>query len=262
VTDVLERIDAFERDLERRLSTRTEPCRFGTAYFHDAFPVRWDSNFVWTDPPLDGVEAEELAADADDVLGRAGLRHRVIWVADVVQGERLAPGLARLGYRVDRNVVMVHAREPDRWTDDRAEELDLESAKAMWFVSHLEDPDHHNTVDVAQRLADFLEVLVENAGCRFFGVRVDGDAVAGAQLMVIDGVAQVEDVVTLTAHRGQGFARAAVLAAVRAARDAGGDLVYLGADDEDWPKHMYAKLGFDEAGRSYDFVKEPPAQRA
>jgi predicted GNAT family acetyltransferase len=110
-------------------------------------------------------------------------------------------------------------------------------------------------------LASFLEVLVERAGARIYGVRVDGDVVAGAQLMVLDGVAQVEDVVTLTAHRGQGYARAAVLAAVRAARNDGADLVYLGADDEDWPKHMYAKLGFDEVARSFDFVRKPP-QRA
>ncbi len=260
MTDALERIDAFERRLEARLSTRTQHTRFGTAYFHDGFPRRWDSNFVWAQPPLDGVEAEQLAADADEVLGGAGLEHRVIWVADLRQGERLAPGFAGLGYVVDRNVVMVHAREPDAWTDDRAEEVDLEAAKAMWRASHLEEPDVIEPAE-AEMLADFLDVLAEDADARFYGVRVDGDVVAGAQLMVLDGVAQVEDVVTLAAHRGQGFARAAVLAAVRAARDSGADLVYLGADDEDWPKHMYAKLGFDEAGRSFDFVKKPP-QRA
>jgi ribosomal protein S18 acetylase RimI-like enzyme len=260
VTDALERIDAFERDLEARLSTRTERTRFGTAYFHEGFPRRWDSNWVWTDPPLDGVEAEELAADADDVLGRAGLEHRVLWVADADQGERLAPGFAGLGYSVDRNVVMVHAREPDAWTDDRAEEVDLESAKKLWYAAHLEEPDVIEPAD-AEMLADFLDVLVDGAEARFYGVRVDGDVVAGAQLMVLDDVAQVEDVVTLTAHRGQGYARAVVLAAVRAAREDGADLIYLGADDEDWPKHMYAKLGFDEAARSFDFVKKPP-QRA
>lgn len=260
MTEALERIDAFERDLERRLSTRTERSRFGTAYFHEAFPRRFDSNWVWTDPPLDGVEAEQLAADADDVLGRAGLEHRVIWVSDAGQGERLAPGFAALGYEVDRNVVMVHAREPDAWTDDRAEEVDLESAKAMWFLSHLEEEEGISD-DEARMLAGFLDVLVESAGARLYGVRVDGHVVAGAQLMVLDGVAQIEDVVTLKAHRGQGYARAAVLAAVRAARADDADLVYLAADDEDWPKHMYAKLGFDEAGRSFDFVKKPP-QRA
>jgi len=62
--------------------------------------------------------------------------------------------------------------------------------------------------------------------------------------------------------RGRGLARAAVLAAVRAARGAGADLVFLGADEEDWPKHMYAKLGFDEVSRSYDFVIRPARQRA
>ena len=170
--------------------------------------MRWDSNFVWTDPPLEGVGADELAADADDILGRAGLEHRVIWVADAGRDERLAPGFADLGYKVDRNVVMVHAREPDRWTDDRAEEVDLESAKRMWFVSHLEEAAEGEGSDVAQRLTDFLDVLVDDAGCGFFGVRVDGEVVAEAQLMMIDDVAQIEDVVTLhRARRGQGSSR-------------------------------------------------------
>jgi ribosomal protein S18 acetylase RimI-like enzyme len=258
VTDALERIEVFERALEERLSTRTERSRFGTAYFHERFPRRWDSNFVWTDAPLEGVGAEEVAADADDVLGRAGLAHRVIWVADAEQGERLAPGFAELGYEVDRHIVMVQAREPDRWSDERAEEVDVASAKAMWRAAHLEEPEDP---DDAEMLADFLDVFVESADARFFGVRVAGDVVSGAQLMELDDVAQVEDVVTLTAHRGQGFARAAVLAAVRAARENGADLIYLGVDEEDWPKHLYAKLGFDETGRSFDFVKKPP-QRA
>jgi hypothetical protein len=40
-----------------------------------------------------------------------------------------------------------------------------------------------------------------------------------------------------------------VLAASKAARDRGPDLVFLDADDEDWPKLLYGKLGFDELRR-------------
>jgi len=261
LTDVLERIEAFERELEGRLSTRTERCRFGTAYFHEGFPRRWDSNVVWVDEPLDGVSAQELAADADDVLGRAGLEHRAIWVVDVAQGERLSPGLASLGYEIDRNVVMVHAREPDVWNDERAERIDLVSAKRFYVTAHLEGHADAEVAD-AQMLADFRDVLVEHADVRFFGARVDGEVVAGCELYRLGDVAQVEDVYTLAEHRGRGLARAAVLAAVRAARGAGADLVFLGADEEDWPKHMYAKLGFDEVSRSYDFVIRPARQRA
>jgi ribosomal protein S18 acetylase RimI-like enzyme len=261
VTDAPEKIAAFERELEERLCTRTERCRFGIAYFHEAFPRRWVSNFVWADAPMVGVSAPELAADADDVLGRAGLAHRVIWVQDLAEAERLAPGMAGLGYRIDRNLVMVHAREPDRWTDERAEEIDLASARRFHELVSLESEEIDEAAD-ARMLAGFLDVLSDRIGARFFGARVDGEVVSGCALYHRGEVAQVEDVATLGAHRGRGLARATVLLAVRAAREAGADLVFLGADAEDWPRHLYRKLGFDVVGRSIDFVRRPERQRA
>ena len=38
------------------------------------------------------------------------------------------------------------------------------------------------------------------------------------------------------------------------ARRAGAELVFLVADDEDWPKELYRKLGFDDLGRVYEFL--------
>ena len=40
----------------------------------------------------------------------------------------------------------------------------------------------------------------------------------------------------------------------RKAGKAGADLVFLVADDEDWPKELYRRLGFDELGRLYKFA--------
>jgi predicted GNAT family acetyltransferase len=70
-----------------------------------------------------------------------------------------------------------------------------------------------------------------------------------------DGVAQIEDVETLEEFRGRGAARAVVLAAAAAARDVGAALVFLIADDEDWPKALYQRLGFDPVGESWEFVR-------
>jgi len=261
VTEPRERIAGFHRALERRLSTRVERCRYGTAYLHEGFPRRWDSNFVWADAPMEGVSARELAADVDDVLERAGLSHRMLWVGDLEHAERLAPGLAELGYRVDRNVVMIHAREPDRWSDERAQEIELEPAKRFFREVNVRSRDVDDPAD-ARMLADFRDVLVERAGARFFGALVDGEVVSGCELYPGGNVAQIEDVVTLAEHQGQGLARAVVLAAVRAAREGGADLVFLVADDQDWPKHLYVKLGFDEVGRTVDFVRKPGVEPA
>jgi GNAT superfamily N-acetyltransferase len=206
------------------------------------------------------MPAEELAADADDVLGGAELEHRVLWVEDAEEGERLAPGLTAQGYEVERNVVMVYAREPDRWTDERAEELDVETATAFTLTSNLESPDIDDPSD-ARMLAEFKGELDRRVGARFFGARVDGEVAAACDLYRLGDVAEIEDVFTLEAARGRGLARAVVLAALRAARTSGADLVFLGADDEDWPRELYAKLGFDRVARSFDFVRKP-GQRA
>ena len=42
--------------------------------------------------------------------------------------------------------------------------------------------------------------------------------------------------------------------ALDASREAGHDLTFLLAVRDDWPKELYAKLGFDEIGRVWEFL--------
>jgi GNAT superfamily N-acetyltransferase len=62
---------------------------------------------------------------------------------------------------------------------------------------------------------------------------------------------------TLEEHRGRGFARAVVLRAAQEAERAGHDFVFLLADDFGWTKTLYAKLGFDPVGKTYEFSLRP-----
>ena len=41
------------------------------------------------------------------------------------------------------------------------------------------------------------------------------------------------------------------------ARRAGAGLVFLLAEEDDWPKALYAKLGFDQIGRVGLFTRKP-----
>jgi GNAT superfamily N-acetyltransferase len=66
---------------------------------------------------------------------------------------------------------------------------------------------------------------------RYFAVRVDGVPVAGAELYSDGRIAQIEDVATLPAYRGRGYASAAVQRAVEEALAAGHELVFIVADD-------------------------------
>jgi GNAT superfamily N-acetyltransferase len=255
VTDVEERIVAFERTLAERLSTRTLPTAFGTAYLHDGFPRRFDSNYVWVDAPLAGVSAEALAAEADRAL--EGLGHRELsHVADGREARRLVPGLLHLGYRAERLLTMVQVREPDRPGDVSVEEVGAD-AIGPFLVRVNSEADGGAHASGAEMLSAFRNVLAERASARFFVVRSEGEIVAIAELYPLADVAQVEAVYTLEGYRRRGFGRAVVLAASNAARDAGAEVVFLNADDEDWPKELYGKLGFDELRRFWSLVKPP-----
>ena len=255
MTEAGERVAAFQRTLAQRLSTRTLPTAFGTAYFHDGFPRRYDSNYVWVDAPLGDVSALMLAAEAD--RAQAELRHRQLsYVADGSDTRRLAPELMSVGYRGERLLTMLQTRDPDAWNDDLAEEVGAGDIGTFLVRVNREADGGMHAAD-AEMLSSFRHVLAERAAARFFVVRDGGEIVAIAEVYTIGDVAQVEAVYTLQAYRGRGFGRAVVLAGSRAARDAGADLVFLDADDEDWPKELYGKLGFDELGRFWSFVKSP-----
>ena len=68
------------------------------------------------------------------------------------------------------------------------------------------------------------------------------------RLLGRDDVGQVEDVSTLPDHRGRGYARAVVGTAVAASRAAGHSLTFITADEDDWPREFYARLGFELVG--------------
>jgi hypothetical protein len=67
------------------------------------------------------------------------------------------------------------------------------------------------------------------------------------------GTGQIEDVLTLEPFRNRGLARATVSVRSAASREAARPHV-PDRDRDDWPKELYAKLGFDEIGRIWEFV--------
>ena len=68
-------------------------------------------------------------------------------------------------------------------------------------------------------------------------------------------MAEIDDVLTLPDHRGRGYASALVLDAVHRAHSAGADLVFLEAAEDDWPQHLYVRLGFETVGRIHEYSK-------
>jgi ribosomal protein S18 acetylase RimI-like enzyme len=250
----LERCIALLREIDRKAAQRTVPFRFGTAYLHDELPRVWSRNYLSVEGDVDETSAGVLSAEAERVLGEAGVAHRKIEVFDSEAGARLAPGLAKLGWQVECDVVMVAAREPDRESDlSMVDEVAAESLDPAWAEANRVDG-HIDDEEVIRQLAEGKRVLAKAIDARFLACRVDGEIGAYCELYSHAGTAQVENVLALERFRNRGLARALVLRAVEVSRADGNDLTFLLANRDDWPKELYRKLGFDEIGLVYDFV--------
>ena len=250
------RIEAHLRWREESTSTRVEPSRFGTALFNDDFPSYWDGNFLRVDRPAD-VTADQLIAETDRLF--EGLAHREVVVLDEAVGSRLAASFGRDGWEVDRLVFMSQRREPDRTSSVAVEECTFDEVYLLMIETNAGS--HGGmTKEAAETNAAIRRVFEDVTGARFFVARADGVLAGFGELYVHDGVAELDDVHTLERFRRRGIARAVVGRAVREARKAGADLVFLIADDSDWPKELYAKLGFDPVSRFWQFTKPPEGE--
>ena len=253
-SDTLARTIAFERELVASVSTRMVSFAGGVAYLNDGYRERWDSNFLWVDGTAERVDAAALAAEADRVLGEAGLLHREIRIDDDAYGHDVAADLARAGYGGDRLVVMEQRRAPDQPTASQgAEEIDLATLRPALEIVLQREPWATSDVDRAD-VADFRE--------RSNATRVRGSSARASMTgsprcasYARGSMAQIEDVNTLEEFRNRGLGRAVVQRAADEARNGGAETVFLHALDDDWPKALYAKLGFDAIGYVWSFVR-------
>jgi ribosomal protein S18 acetylase RimI-like enzyme len=222
--------------------TRVVESPFGRAVYTDELPRRLDGNYLW----VDRGEPEELVAEA------ARLERRLIFVPDPELGDALAPWFKERGWRVDRHVVMAQLREPERDADlslvREVSEPDLRDARRRVLA---DEP--WASPQVLEQIFAAKALIGERVRTRFFAAVLDGEVVSYTDLYLDGADAQVEDVGTLPEHRNAGHATAVVLAAIAESRKAGAGFVFLVADENDWPKELYGRLGFDVVGHYTKF---------
>ena len=254
--DLLDAFTAFEGRLLRRLSTRVVPFAWGTAYLDDELPQRYYSNFLRTETDLTDVSADQLIAAADEILGDDGYEHRLVIVRDEAAAERLGPGFAAAGFARAPEVVQLLRREPDRPPALDVDVVPFVDARDLILQTYRED--ERLPQDLPIPFTDNRAKYETAVGARFFVASIDGEQ-AGLCELYLDGEdAQVENVGTLVRFRNRGVARAVVLAACGAAKAAGATRIFILADDEDWPKQLYERLGFDRLATDVGFLRSPP----
>lgn len=249
-----ERAFAFLDLQDERAAERLVPTRFGPVLVDTRMPLVHDLNFLRVERPARAT-AEELAAEAERVQGAApGVRHRRVNIRDEAAAARLEGEFVTLGWQPQRFVLMAWRREADRPPGVDVVEVDEPAVRSLWAEGIRNEP-HGKDETLVQQILRHRQVIGEVIPTRYFAVEVDGRLVAHAELYSEGGVGQVEDVVTLPAYRGRGFARATVLRAVTHSRREGNELTFLVADADDWPQRLYERLGFETVGRYARFLK-------
>jgi ribosomal protein S18 acetylase RimI-like enzyme len=253
--DEFERALAFIEDLEERSATRIESFSWGRGFFNDDLPAVWDMNFARVEREPDSWR--DLEREVDELQGRGGLAHRKMLLRD----ERWVPALrdeARgRGWEATSLIFMARTGEGDKTNGGRAREVDYpEMRKLRSLLSHRQ-PWAGSDDDVRQIL-DANRKWMKLVGGRYFGAEADGRLVAAADLYLGPGLAQVEDVETMKEYQGRGYGTDVVLEAVETARREAPDaFVFLIADENDWPKVLYERLGFETVGRRHSILRLP-----
>lgn len=253
MTDRLTRAWSFEEALRDGCADRLEPTSWGTAVFTPSLPRVWDLNVLRVERDA-GLEAVELAAEAERLQAPAGLAHRRVLVPPEALGLRLAPGFAALGWKVERLLLMDLAPQAEPPRPPTAREVDRETLLPLRRHEHSTVGSERDE-ETTEQLIEWNTRLAAAGRARYFAAYANGDPVACADLYSDGRVAQIEDVYTHPDHRGAGHGRAVASLAAAAARDAGHELVFLVADDEDWPKELYGRLGFRPLGRTHGFLR-------
>jgi RimJ/RimL family protein N-acetyltransferase len=250
--DVLvDRIRAFRRALEKRSGERIVETEHGFAFLDDSTPDVYDANYLAVTGAT--APATVLAKEADEAL--AGRHHRRVIV--VGGGAGLADDFAGLGYMTSPHLVLVHRRPADRIVKTTSvREVALEEILPARTEATLREP--WGDEEIADQLNRTKERTAATVPMRFFAVIAGGRVAGYCELRELGGVAQIEDVEVLDEFRGRGLGRALVQHALTEAR-ARNDLVWLQALADDWPRELYARLGFDVVDRDdvYTLLPHP-----
>lgn len=234
-------------------AAETRPGRHTTAWLTPDLPRVWDVNLVRIERLPRVAAARTLAAEADALLGAADLEHRRL-LADVEDhGLAVSAGLAALGWSSEVHAVL--AWDGGRPPEARQTAL-VGPEEAQPVYAEMNAAAGYDEVTARQLLAHATHTPASGPRLRRMAAR-DADGAIGSLANLFDDgrTAEIDNLATLPGRQRRGLARAVTCGAVRRAQDEGCDLIFLRADERDWPVEWYGRLGFRLVGRQYVFSR-------
>lgn len=246
--------------VEDRSSTKTFRWSWGTALLNESYPVKWDLNFLRLEDTPAPTEVPAVIDEANRIFAEAGLVHRNLH-RDDDSGAILVPAFRAAGWDAEDLLVMAQRGVLPDLEGAQVDEIGPEAIRRPtehWYKDTL-----ILTESALENLTSSIAATEAAVSVRYFAVHDPaGNVVSWCHLYQEGDVAQIEEVSTFPRFRNRGLAAAVVTRAIRAARDAGAELVFLVADAHDWPKDLYGKLGFESTGHIFEFRRNPDVTRA
>jgi ribosomal protein S18 acetylase RimI-like enzyme len=244
---------AFLRALDVRRAERVERLRSGgVAVFADSLPLVHDQNKVLARRGIGFGGLPDLVDEVERIQSAARLRHRKIAFEDEGDCGAFAEWFQRQGWRQRPLRLMVHRGPvPDAASADRAVEVAPPELAPAAYAFALEEP-WGRSPEARRQVVAGDELTGRAVAERGFALHEGDSVVAYCRLYSSEGVGQIENVTTLAAHRRRGHARALVALALRESL-AANELTFLVAEGADWPRHFYARMGFQDVGGFCEF---------
>lgn len=254
---LFERCQRFERDIFVDNSPVIEPWSHGRAFFHPELRDMWDRNLALVETDASGADPNALQEELEAMFAARQSRHRKLRAAENLLSRDVIESFREAGWIPDRLVTMAYTSDrPPSAPALEVQEVPADEYRTMTAAAVNEDPERGGP-EIVDQIVESSARMAAEANARFFAVTVDGGIVSGCHLYSDGTTAQIEDVATLSAYRRKGLSAAVMRHAVRAAFEAEHELVFLVADDEDWPKEFYGRLGFEPVGYETDLLRKP-----
>jgi GNAT superfamily N-acetyltransferase len=261
MVDQLQRMKDFIRTTTALTADASEEIDAGFVFRTPSLPQVWSLNHVRITKPL--PVAEMVAVTESELEGLPYLQLHVEHGQELPELER---ALRERGWKLEREVLMSLRHAPDREVDAgaviEAPEDQMLELMERWFAEGPEEL----TADGLEQLVEYARREARARSDRTFAIPGRGGGLAAsAKLRADRAVAQIEDVYTIPEARGRGYCRAILTRAIEQARARTPELIFIVANDDDWPKQLYAKIGFEPVGRTLTAHRDRspnPAQKS
>jgi GNAT superfamily N-acetyltransferase len=251
VTEALPTALAFLRGTAELAADDARALDAGCVVRAPSLPLVWSLNHLRLSGP---VTYEQVVAQAEEHLG--DLPYRQVAIEHQASAELLEAPLRADGWTPDRELLMGLARGTDREADTAGVvEVDEEAAASL--MRHWVSDDPKITPETLDQVVAATTREGRVRAARNLGFHDAAGELVAMTKLYSDGVtAQVEDVFTRPDWRNRGCARRLITRAIALAQQAGHERVFIVADDDGWPKHLYSRLGFDPIGRMEMFHRD------